>query len=132
MQSLTAQYRNESCRALTEKVNRCEVVETLDITINIDGVIKHRDPETMRRINDALTDVREFVLFQDSKNYSMIIPAHRLVVCFMNGVEYERDISQTEKQWMNRIRLAVAGYDNFFELQKKLDGRQENTLCIVR
>jgi hypothetical protein len=131
MQSITANYRNEACRALAEKVNRREASDTLNVKLNIQLDRSKRDPAMVDAIMKCMQGRREFVMYQDKRNYTMFIPAYRLAVCVKNGEEYEWDIAKDDEEYIARLKMAMVGYDHFFEPLKQIEIAPGKTLIYV-
>lgn len=125
-------YRNEACRALAEKVARQDAVRTLDVTINIDQIIQGSKAVIAQDVLRALHDGAPFVMYNDTRNYYMVLPAQRMMINMASGVELARTVSQTEKEFANNIRLAIIAYDKFYRPSKELMDRGEKTFgCII-
>lgn len=121
-------YRNEACRALAEKVNRGDAWRTLDVTINIDQIIQGSKAAIAQDVLRALCDNTPFVMYSDTRNYYMVLPAQRMMINMLNGVELARTVSQTEKEFANNIRLAIVAYDKFYRPALELTGPDKKLL----
>lgn len=123
--TITPYYRSESCKALAEKVARNEAQQTLDISINIDDLLRKSKAGIGEQVVNAIHANSSFVLYHDQRNYTLVVPDQRLIICVVNDTEKTRTASPTEKAFANNLKLAVVAYDKFMELPRAISQPQE-------
>lgn len=121
MHTPTPYYRNASCKAIAEQVARSEAEQTLDVNINIDDLLRKSKAVIGEQVVNAIHSDLPFVLFGDQKNYYLVVPASKLVVCVVNDIERARTVSPTDKAFANNVKLAIAAYDNFMILPQQIE-----------
>lgn len=125
-------YASEEARLLAEKVYSQAAAQTLDVRLNIHLDLNKRDPNMLRSIISCMLHKRPFILYQDFKNYTIFTPVNRGAVCFKDGNKYTEDVSKSNKDYENRLKMAMMGYENFFEPANAISNGETTTLLQLQ
>ena len=123
-------YRNESCRALAEKVARADAERTLDITINIDQMLQGSRAGIAKEVLEALTAGQPFVLYTETERYCMVLPGSLTIINIIGDTEHSRSVGANAKEFANNLRLAIATYTKFFAMQTRIEAPDKNILAL--
>lgn len=115
-------YRSDACRELDERIQRGETYESLDVKVNIDGILPHRNSDFIEQVALAIEESTNFVLFADKTHYIIIIPCKLAVACYVDGVPETLEVMKDMQQFQNRVKIAFAVYDKFARLDRSLEG----------
>ena len=120
----TGGYRSEAAYRLAEKVRNSDAAASVDLTININGVLSNRDINTIGKINLAISSQKSFILYADADHYCVIDPAQLYVECVSMGLSTQ-EVCKDMKQFQNRVKIAVVAYPNYF------DNAETDTLLLL-
>jgi hypothetical protein len=131
--NLEPYYRSPAAKAMAEKVANSDAYVSLDVTINIDAILPHRDEEVAQQVNEAITNNKPFGLFSDKSNYIIIIPSKFTVACYASGVQQTMEVMKDAQQFQNRVKIAFAVYDKFIGLDRLIEsgGNGDEPLSIT-
>lgn len=120
-------YRSESAKELAEKVAKEDAVNSLNITVGIDQVLKNRSVADIMEVAQAIAENRSFVLINDKNHYCIVIPSKFVVACYVDGVQKVMEVMKDAKQFQNRVKMAFVVYGKFCPIDRHIEsGRNGN------
>ena len=92
--------------------------------------LPNHDPAKVQGVLTCIAAGKEFILYSDKKNYTIFIPEHQLAICYKDGEEYTQDVSETVEDWQDRVKMAMMGYDHFYQLPKTINAQPPEVLQL--
>ena len=114
-------YRSQSCNDLAERIERGACYESLNVTVNIDTILPNRDSDVIFKVQQAIEENTNFVLFSDKSHYIIIIPCKLAVACYVDGKRQTMEQLKDMQQFQNRVKIAFAVYDKFYRLDRVIE-----------
>jgi uncharacterized protein (DUF302 family) len=123
-------YRSDSYRELAERIASGAGYDSLNITVNVDQILKNRNNEVPQQVHEAIEQNANFVLFSDKDHYILIIPCKLAVACYVNGMQQTWEAMKDIHQFQNRVKISFAVYDRFYQLDRPIESGRNGDAAL--
>lgn len=108
-------YRSNYSAEIMQRIANGNSYQSLKVTLNIDGILKHRNPEVIKKICEAVESGLPFILYADTDHHSVINPKTMTIYAYTGKIRASTVVSLNTEQFMNNVRLAYASHEHFYQ-----------------